>query len=77
MVHRFRLVALGALAMALLSGCTGGYLVDAGNVEESGGGIAFVGFVIMVVIFAAGLFYMDRIRQKIEDRTEDREDQRQ
>jgi len=67
---RVRILSVALVVATLASGCTGGYLIDAS--EE--GGQAFVGFVIMVSIFTAGLFYMDRVRAKREARAnEDRE----
>lgn len=66
MTNRARTIALALLGAIGLGGCSGGYLVDA----SSQGGEAFIGFVLMVVIFAFGLFYMDRVRQRREDREE-------
>ena len=39
-------------------------LIDA----SKDGGAAFIVFSIMVFLFAGSLFYMDRVRQKREDR---------
>ena len=71
MAHRIRILALAAVAVVALGGCSGGYLIDA----SEQGGQAFIGFVLMVVIFALGLFYMDRIRQKRQDREDEKQDQ--
>lgn len=71
-VGRMRILAGAVLVATMASGCTGGYLIDSS--EE--GGQAFVGFVIMVAIFTAGLFYMDRVRAKRESDQDDRESSR-
>ena len=63
-VGRIRVAVLALVAVVALGGCSGGYLIDA----SEQGGEAFIGFVIMVVIFAFGLFYMDRVRAKHEDK---------
>lgn len=39
-------------------------LIDA----SKDGGAAFIAFSVMVFLFAGSLFYMDRVRQKREDR---------
>lgn len=63
----FRLNALRlgmvAAAAAVLTGCTGGQLVDAGG-ERGGGGLAFVLMVLFISLFTASLFYMDHVRKR-------------
>ncbi|MEX2100100.1 MAG: hypothetical protein WEB19_01685 [Acidimicrobiia bacterium] len=58
-------LALAALAtLAALAAPAGAQqLVDAGK-EGTGGGLAFVLFVVMVFIIAGSLFFMDHVRRR-------------
>jgi len=64
---QFRLNALRlglvAAAVAVLTGCSDGQLVDAGG-ERGGGGLAFVLMVLFISLFTASLFYMDHVRKR-------------
>jgi hypothetical protein len=45
-------------------------LIDAGG-GEGEGGLAFVAFTLMCALTVGALFYMDRIRRRREDKSED------
>lgn len=55
----------------MLTGCgpdiNNGQMVDAGG-ENGQGGLAFVLLAVFIGLLFASLFYMDRIRQRREDR---------
>ena len=56
------LVAVGALlALAVPAGAQ--QVVDAGKEGDGSGGLAFVLMVVMIVIVAGSLFFMDHVRR--------------
>jgi len=65
---RLTIVALSvATAMGVLASPAGAQqLIDAGK-EGTGGGSAFVVFVVMVFVIGFALFFMDRIRRRATD----------
>ena len=68
-MRRIRTLAAGFIvgALALLVGAAPAgaqQLVDAGKEGDGSGGLAFVLFAAMAMIIAAALFYMDRIRRR-------------
>ncbi|HZP30198.1 MAG TPA: hypothetical protein VFC99_14690 [Acidimicrobiia bacterium] len=59
-------VTIGAAAALLVGAPPAGaqQLVDAGKEGDGSGGLAFVLFAALAMIIAAALFYMDRIRRR-------------
>jgi hypothetical protein len=56
---------VGGLALLVSAAPAGAQqLVDAGKEGDGSGGLAFVLFAAMAMIIAAALFYMDRIRRR-------------
>ncbi len=70
-IRRAALTLLTLVTLVMLTGCgpdiNNGQLVDAGG-ENGQGGLAFVLLAVFIGLLFASLFYMDRIRQKREDR---------
>jgi len=60
------LLAVGALVGASVP-AGAQQLVDAGKEGDGSGGLAFVLFAAAVMVFAAALFFMDRIRRRSAD----------
>jgi hypothetical protein len=58
-----------SLAFALPAGAQ--QLVDAGKEGDGSGGLAFVLMVVMVVVIAGSLFFMDHVRRNRLPRDED------
>ncbi len=50
----------------LLASCSNGQLVDASG-ENGGGGLAFVSMCIMIFVFIAALFFVDKVRSRKMD----------
>ena len=67
-----RIAMLGGtvLGVVLLTPAPGGaqQLVDAGKEGDGSGGLAFVLFALMVMIIAASMFFMDKVRRRAQDR---------
>jgi Zn-dependent protease with chaperone function len=58
-------VIVGAVALVASAVPAGAQqLVDAGKEGDGSGGLAFVLFALMAMFIAAALFYMDRIRRR-------------
>jgi hypothetical protein len=70
-IRRAALTLLTLVTLVMLTGCgpdiNNGQLVDAGG-ENGQGGLAFVLLAVFIGLLFASLFYMDRIRQRREDR---------
>ncbi len=70
-IRRSALTLLTLVTLVMLTGCgpdiNNGQMVDAGG-ENGQGGLAFVLLAVFIGLLFASLFYMDRIRQKREDR---------
>lgn len=70
-IRRAALTLLTLVTLVMLTGCgpdiNNGQLVDAGG-ENGQGGLAFVLLAVFTGLLFASLFYMDRIRQRREDR---------
>lgn len=65
-------LVLAAASLVLLGAGTAGaqQLVDAGREGDGSGGLAFVLMAAMVMLIAAALFFMDRIRRRAQARDE-------
>jgi len=67
-----RIVMLSASACALVIGgaapAGAQQLIDAGKEHDGSGGLAFVAFTIMVMVMAAALFFMDKVRRRAAER---------
>ena len=65
-------VMLSASAFALVIGGAAPVgaqqLIDAGKEGDGSGGLAFVAFAIMVMVMAAALFFMDKVRRRAQER---------
>jgi len=59
-------VLLLAGAVLLLASCSDGQLINAGG-ENGGGGLAFVAMCIMIFVFIATLFFVDKVRSRKMD----------
>ncbi|MBJ7281649.1 MAG: hypothetical protein JHC94_00395 [Acidimicrobiia bacterium] len=70
-IRRAALTLLTLVTLVMLTGCgpdiNNGQMVDAGG-ENGQGGLAFVLLAVFIGLLFASLFYMDRIRQRREDR---------
>ena len=70
-IRRAALTLLTLVTLVMLTGCgpdiNNGQIVDAGG-ENGQGGLAFVLLAVFIGLLFASLFYMDRIRQRREDR---------
>ena len=69
MIYRSLVLSAG-LVLLMASPVSGQQLIDA--TEE--GGEAFVAFTIMVVLFTASLFFLDRIRKRLQQDEEPEDD---
>jgi len=70
-----RVPAIAAVALyvlAITGGAAGALAPQPIDASEQGP-LAFVAMTVMVVLFVSSLFYMDRIRQRHEDRQTPRE----
>lgn len=71
LIRRAALTLLTLVTLVMLTGCgpdiNNGQMVDAGG-ENGQGGLAFVLLAVFIGLLFASLFYMDRIRQRREDR---------
>lgn len=64
-------VALACAVVAASAAPAGAQqLVDAGKEGDGSGGLAFVLMAAMVMLIAAALFFMDRVRRRASDREE-------
>jgi hypothetical protein len=64
-------VAVACAAVVLGAAPAGAQqLVDAGREGDGSGGLAFVLMAAMVMLIAAALFFMDRIRRRAQARSE-------
>jgi hypothetical protein len=61
------IVAVGLYVLAITAGPAGALAPQPIDASEQGP-LAFVAMTVMVVLFVFSLFYMDRIRQRHEDR---------
>jgi hypothetical protein len=69
MIRSLTLASVAALlfAVAVASPAGAQQLVDAGKEGDGSGGLAFVLFAVMVMLIAAAMFFMDRIRRRARD----------
>ena len=71
MRHMLKAIVIGLGAVAATAAPAGAQqLVDAGKEGDGSGGLAFVLFAAMVMLFFAALFFMDRIRRRTPDDAE-------
>ena len=59
-----------AVLLVVATGCNDGQVVDAGG-ERGQGGLAFVLLAFFFLLFIAALFYMDRVRERRSNSSED------
>jgi hypothetical protein len=63
--HMLKVIVIGLAVVAAAAAPAGAQqLVDAGKQGDGSGGLAFVLFAAMVMLFFAALFFMDRIRRR-------------
>lgn len=53
-------------AVVLLASCGDGQVIDASG-ENGGGGLAFVAMCVMIFVFVAALFFVDKVRSRKMD----------